>query len=421
MIINFFVERRRLLFIPLLISVLLLLSFSCKKNIAPTCTITSPKNNDLIVIGEKVNILVDAYDTDGDITEVQFFIDGSNVSTDTQQPYNYQWNTSDEQSGKHTIKATVIDNNASLTDDEIIVLAGNRPGADFTCSVRKVNEGESIIFTDQSTYDPISWSWDFGDGETSTSQNPSHVYSIAGTYSVSLTVTNSYGPDLEEKIDYIIVNGTVTDYDGNVYKTVQIGDQIWMAENLKTTHYSNGWAIGLVERDDFWERITNSSVVAYCYYHNSSLNGDIYGALYNWNAAMNRQSESDNNPSGVQGVCPDGWHLPRAAEWTELIDYLGGPDVAGGKMKEIGLEHWDVPNNHNATNESGFTALGTGRRHQNGSFQDLKLHTNFWSTTVNENSSAYVVGVYNKKPLVFLGVGNSNYHGYSVRCIKNSE
>jgi len=123
--------------------------------------------------------------------------------------------------------------------------------------------------------------------------------------------------------------GTVTDIDGNVYETVQIGEQLWMAENLKVTHYSNG------------------SGVAYLNYEDNPNNSETYGHLYNWNIINSGQ------------ICPQDWHVPSDDEWTFLSDYLGGVEIAGDKMKEAGLEHWDSAN-EGATNESGFTALPAG-------------------------------------------------------------
>ena len=119
--------------------------------------------------------------------------------------------------------------------------------------------------------------------------------------------------------------GTVTDIDGNVYNTVKIGNQCWMSENLKVTKYSDGSPIPHVIDPIEWAGIYNKDTnYAYCYYNNNA-NGeaDIYGALYNWAAAMGKNTLSSNsNPSGVQGVCPDGWHLPSNSEWTELENYL---------------------------------------------------------------------------------------------------
>lgn len=138
---------------------------------------------------------------------------------------------------------------------------------------------------------------------------------------------------------------TVTDYDGNVYQTVLIGDQCWMMENLKVTHYRNGDPIPHVTDGVTWGNLTSG---AYCNYNNDEGNVATYGRLYNWYAV----DDSRN-------IAPAGWHVPSDAEWQTLVDYLGGDAVAGGKMKEAGTTHWASPNT-GATNESGFTALPGG-------------------------------------------------------------
>lgn len=209
-------------------------------------------------------------------------------------------------------------------------------------------------------------------------------------------------------------NSTIIDYDGNIYQTVQIGNQIWMAENLKTTHYANGTEITLVESNSAWDNLSLTDK-AYCYYDNSSTNGDIYGALYTWTAAMNGIASSDANPSGVQGVCPNGWHIPSDEEWTGLTDYLGGTSDSGGKMKETGTEHWCSPNT-SATNESGFTALPGGRRHNYGTFALLVYNAYFWCATEEDSLHAWFRGLGYDKSYVFK---NDYYKtvGISVRCV----
>jgi uncharacterized protein (TIGR02145 family) len=185
---------------------------------------------------------------------------------------------------------------------------------------------------------------------------------------------------------------------GNVYNTVTIGAQTWMAENLKTTHYADGSAIPLVEGTSDWTALTETSK-AYCWYINSTVNRDTYGGLYTWAAAMNGTASSGANPSGVQGVCPDGWHLPSDAEWKQLEMYLGmsqeeadnedwrGTDE-GGKLKETGTTHWNAPNT-GATNSSGFTALPGGVRDVEGTFYDVGGTAYFWPATSDDVSWAW--------------------------------
>lgn len=116
-------------------------------------------------------------------------------------------------------------------------------------------------------------------------------------------------------------SSTVTDVDGNVYKTVKIGNQIWMAENLKTTKYADGTAIPLVTGNANWYDFTRTGP-AYCWYNDDITNKNIYGAIYNWPAVMNEASSSSSIPSEVRGVCPTGWHVPSDAEWQVMVDYL---------------------------------------------------------------------------------------------------
>ncbi len=155
-----------------------------------------------------------------------------------------------------------------------------------------------------------------------------------------------------------------TDAAGKHYAVVTIGNQTWMAENLAYLPSVVG-------------PVTLSDTIPYHYvygYGGTSVSQatatpfyTTYGVLYNWLAAMAGSASSNANPSGVQGACPLGWHLPSNAEWTELNDYLGGTNVAGGKLKEIGITHWTSPNT-GATNETGFTALPGGYRNYPGFF-----------------------------------------------------
>jgi uncharacterized protein (TIGR02145 family) len=198
--------------------------------------------------------------------------------------------------------------------------------------------------------------------------------------------------------------GTMTDQDGNVYKTVTIGTQTWMAENLRTIKYNDGTAIPNVTDNHEWENLTTG---AYCNYNNTTSVDTIatYGRLYNWYAVNTAK------------LCPTGWHVPTDAEWTTLTDYLGETSVAGGKLKETGTTHWYSPNK-GATNESGFTALPVGIRGYVG-FSYFGSYGYWWSATGYAATNAYYLA---------MSYSSSNVHrdpfdkmfGFSIRCLRDN-
>lgn len=193
---------------------------------------------------------------------------------------------------------------------------------------------------------------------------------------------------------------TVTDYDGNIYKTIKIGNQIWMAENLRTTHYSNG------------------APVSYLNYNNDTANAVKYGRLYTSSAVMNGESGSNTNPSNVKGISPEGWHIPSKSEWEQLSTFLGGTLFAGGKLKETGNSHWLV-NNVGATNESGFTALPSGMFDYTHVFQWLGEYAAFSSSNVIP-AQWMVTGVRLQGTDRKMIIGDFNINdALSVRCVKN--
>jgi uncharacterized protein (TIGR02145 family) len=187
----------------------------------------------------------------------------------------------------------------------------------------------------------------------------------------------------------------VVDYDGNVYHTITIGSQVWLKENLKSLHYSDGTAI--------------SGALSY---NNSDSLANIYGRLYTWNATMR-----NSTIPGVQGVCPVGFHVPTDSEWTVLGNYLGGNSVAGGKLKEADTVHWYSPNS-GADNSSGFTALAAGEW-ESGNFQFIKMFAVIWSSTQSNSSNAYYRYLRYDDAIFY---SNTFYKSlrYSVRAIKNN-
>jgi uncharacterized protein (TIGR02145 family) len=198
--------------------------------------------------------------------------------------------------------------------------------------------------------------------------------------------------------------GTVLDIDENTYKWVKIGTQVWMAENLKAINYKNGTAIEYPGTDNTaW---ANNTTGAYAWYNNNEATyKPTYGALYNWHSV------------NTGNLCPSNWHIPTDADWTMLIDYLGGENVAGAKLKEIGTTHWKSPN-PGATNETGFTALPGGYRLPGGVFFDIRNYGYYWSATEATSISAFYRQSIADFSNINRGATNKEY-GMLVRCIKD--
>jgi len=193
---------------------------------------------------------------------------------------------------------------------------------------------------------------------------------------------------------------TVTDIDGNVYNTVTIGTQVWMAENLRVTHYGNGDPIPNIKDDSVWNSLCDpyylTGTGARCYWNDDSVSyASDYGALYNYYTIADSRK-----------IAPVGWHVPSLYDWVILRDYLG-PDSAGGKLKEAGTTHWQSPNT-DATNETGFTALP-------GSFNGIGQKCTLWSTTIANSHWLWMWSPnmeYNSGLLILntvLGQCNGNY------------
>lgn len=230
------------------------------------------------------------------------------------------------------------------------------------------------------------------------------IPSDAGTYnSVSKTVNinvKSSGITFNPNLTY----GSVTDQDGNVYKTITIGMQTWMAENLRTTKYRNGEAIPNVTVNKSWGSLLTG---AYCNYNNTSSIDTIatFGRLYNWYAATD-----------FRNIAPLGWHVPSDSEWGVLSNFIG-KTFANHKLKEAGLAHWTSTNNDD--NTSGFTAFPCGFRYEDSGVFAFYDNQAFWlsSTKFNTTSSCYC-WIYDGFGLIDIGPAASGA-GWSVRCVKD--
>lgn len=192
----------------LLGSILTFITAGCKdENQPPTCAITNPADGERIFQNEIVDITVNAEDTDGLVHEVRFYIDDVGVSSDDTFPYSYQWSTSDEETGEHFLKAEVIDDKGGKGSHVISVIVYNTypPNAEFSADRTLLGIGQEVAFTDLSTGNPARWLWDFGDGNSDTTQHPTHSYELPGEYTIELMVYNDAGDDSEIKTDYINV------------------------------------------------------------------------------------------------------------------------------------------------------------------------------------------------------------------------
>jgi len=248
-------------------------------------------------------------------------------------------------------------------------------------------------------------------------------------YSLLSSTANTYRPgvtsfipgedwyDVKAFIDnnyiYFDVQEDLVDIDGNVYKTIKIGNQIWMAENLKVAKYNDGIPIEFEHEEEYkilvffktkrfvsWETLGKRKKGAYCLYENNILNKDKYGALYNWYAVDTKK------------LAPKGWHIPSDKEWDELIDYLGGFEIAGKFLKS------DVGWEENGNNKSGFTALPGGSRDGSGAFHNIGFNGGWWSATEYDAALAWSRSIFYSDCGVYRG-NHLKEVWSSVRCVRD--
>jgi uncharacterized protein (TIGR02145 family) len=221
-----------------------------------------------------------------------------------------------------------------------------------------------------------------------------------GTALHSCGAADMHNPDL--------IYGSMTDQQGNVYKTIVIGTQEWMAENLNTSIYRNGDAIPTNLDNATWQNTTNG---AWAYYNNDASYACPYGKLYNWYVCVDARQ-----------LCPVGWHVPTVDEWTVLTDFLGGEGVAGGKMKTTGtieaaMGLWYSPNT-SATNSSGFSGAPGGHRYIGGGYSLVGSDGLWWSSSESDAFSALFRGLVYESSEAYWSLLLKQY-GFSVRCLRD--
>jgi uncharacterized protein (TIGR02145 family) len=212
----------------------------------------------------------------------------------------------------------------------------------------------------------------------------------------------------------------VTDVSGNFYPSIIINGQEWMAQNLKTWLYSDGTLIDGANNSQYWYSFADTVVPMVCWYDNNQwvYSNNNYGALYTW---------AVTNPilNGNHNVCPTGWHVPTEIEFSELLSFLGGNSIAGGKMKNIDTLHWFPPNT-GASNQSGFNAFATGHRVDVGVDELIGEYANWWTSTTSTSTNCVTLGgpcasavlLEHNSPNAYISSVGQQY-GFSIRCIKD--
>ena len=337
--------------------------------------------------------------------------------------------TATDQIGSETITAIYQDKHATAVA-EIQSLPSGVPTASFTITP-STGSIDTIFTFDASACsdneDPVTdllvkWDWE-GDGswdtDYSTVKIVIHQYNLPGTYTVKLEVKDTSGLTFTTEQTLIVLpgseeTGTLTDIDGNIYQTVRIGNQVWMAENLKVTHFRNGDPISNVTSSADW---TGSTTSAYCAYNNDENLVEIYGYLYNAFAV-----------NDTQNIAPEGWHVPSDDEWKELEIFIGMAhnqadsmgwrgELEGAKLKEKGTSHWNPPNEE-ASDAFGFTALPGGFRASNGGFNGMGNNTNLWTSTEAANNRQWNRALNTNLPKISRRSFDKR-NGFSVRLIKD--
>ncbi len=266
---------------------------------------------------------------------------------------------------------TVSANPDTLTDNTSkavnAVISGLIPGTTYNFRVKAVTSSETV----------------YGDDKTFTTLD---------------TIKNVilFNPD--------VTYGSVTDIDGNNYKTIKLGTQTWMAENLNVTTFNDGTPLSFIREATLWKSL---STPGYSWYNYDSIS---YGGLYNWYVV-------NSSANGGKNICPSGWHVPSDIEWETLIEYLGGSEVAGGKIKEKGSTHW-FSTTPAATNETGFTAIPAGYRYYTGSYNSIRRYAYWWTSSESSSISAYCRNMNHGYNSVERTSSNKKT-GFSVRCIKD--
>lgn len=286
----------------------------------------------------------------------------------------------------------------------------------LSIDITSISISGSKVFLSLYVYSPVIFGHTISLSYNKPAHNPLQTSSGEKVPSFYKQIVNNKVSPLNSEIIFNanVTYGSVGDRDGNTYKTVQIGGQTWMAENLKATKFNDGTEIPYVTDTLKWGQLFINNSPGFCYYDNDPLTyRNTYGALYNFYAV------ADNRK-----ICPAGWHVPTYDEWKTMITSLGGEDVAGSKLKETGSTHWIKTYSamiNYATNETGFTAIPGGYRSSFGNFVPyftIGIYGYWWSSTIGSRSywawCQYIVNVY-----TIFRKEDMQGTGFSIRCLKD--
>ena len=329
----------------------------------------------------------------------------------------------DEEKVAPTVEITFPKDGETLLQGDITPIKAIAEDEDgFITEVAIYVEGEEVATSDQSTF-IYNWNTEgleLGEYVLSALAIDNDDKYASDNITILLDNPGGFNPDL--------TYGSMSDIEGNTYATIDIGGQVWMAENLRVTQYADGTPITELQDEAGWGTLTADAQV-YCWYGNLPDNEDTASVLYTWAAAMNGMTSSDTIPSGIQGVCPDGWHLPSDAEWklfemslgmslsdTDRTEWRGSDE--GSQLKETGYSKWQKAP-AGGSNLSGFTAVPGGFRSATGTFYNYHQYAAYWSATEQVGTDkAYYRALKFDSEQVYRQY-NTMSMGFSVRCVQD--
>jgi uncharacterized protein (TIGR02145 family) len=367
-------------------------------------------------VGSLFKIYIDntgAFDLEG-ITSVELFSDSP--------IYAYQ-NASDEEGAKYDlISGTFV---GGTTFSNVLPFNVDPEGILYVGDALQLWGWYSPSQNEEDIWPALNLRINYGEGQQFTTVVPKPARTATTDIGKAYHFFSRFDASLDPALAFTnIVNGIILDErDGQIYSTVRIGDQIWMAENLRYfPGFPDPTSVNLPEDGS----TTEPRYYAYGYYGPETLDIAIanfvnYGILYNWPAAMQGEESSSSNPSGVQGVCPDGWHLPSEAEWVQLTDFVRTPELndAANKLKETGDTYWISPS-PGTTNEFGFNARGGGARQGSDDYYFNLRTLGHWLTSTEADGGLQFRAVWMQQdsPSGGFNQGNKDFAG-SVRCVKD--